>query len=335
MSINPRGDSRTLSTVAALIEEARKNPVQWIIPGVLLEGGVHILHGTEESFKTMLTMQMHEALAVGGTFLTHPVSGGLRTGIVELETKPKLFGSRLANFFRDEVPAIELLPENLRLAVLNGKQPRERIEVIGDWTAALDLEVVSIDSAVKLFPANCDLSKPEHASEVFTQLQKLPTLWMIAHDRKSISGPKDRSVGNDEIVGSGRFAQDPDVIHQMVRPDRRAPMATFYWGKIRDGEKRDPLDVWFDKIEFRLYPIHPYIHLLRSEPKLEAKILVEAEARYGWKTRRAREYVASLLKLTDAAGGPAVTQVQDRHQKWLMLVAEPLPVQADLIDPET
>ena len=70
MSTNPRADTSAPSTVAALIEQARKNPVQWIIPGVLLEGGVHILHGREESFKTMLTMQMHEALSVGGNFLT-------------------------------------------------------------------------------------------------------------------------------------------------------------------------------------------------------------------------------------------------------------------------
>jgi hypothetical protein len=62
MSTTPRAEP-VPSTVAALIEDARKNPIHWIISGVLLEGGVHILHGREESFKTMLTLQMHEALA--------------------------------------------------------------------------------------------------------------------------------------------------------------------------------------------------------------------------------------------------------------------------------
>ena len=334
MSTNPRADTSAPSTVAALIEQARKNPVQWIIPGVLLEGGVHILHGREESFKTMLTMQMHEALSVGGNFLTRHVQGGLRTGIVELETKPLLFGNRLAQFFRGDVPPIEVLPENLRRDVLNGRQAKDRIGVIGDWATRLDLQLVSIDSAVKLFPANCDLSRPEQASEVFNQLQRLPTLWMLAHDRKSQPG-EDRGVGNDEIVGSGRFAQDPDVVHQMVRLDGRAPRVIFNWGKVRDGEKHDPVELWFDRTDFRLYPIHPYIHLLRSGPKLEAEIVTEAETRYGWKARRAREYIASLLKLKDAEGSPAIAQTQDGHQKLLTMNAEPTAIEADGNDPET
>lgn len=333
MSTNSRADTSAPSTVAALIEQARKNPVRWIIPGVLLEGGVHILHGREESFKTMLTVQMHEALSVGGNFLTCPVSGGLRTGIAELETKERLFGHRLAQFFKGDAPAIGVLPEHLRRAVLNGKRAKDRIEVIGNWAADLNLQLVSIDSAVKLFPANCDLSKPEQASEVFNHLQQLPTLWMIAHDRKGQSGD-DRAVGNDEIVGSGRFAQDPDVVHQMIRPDARAPRVIFNWGKVRDGEKRNPLGLWFDKVDFRLCPIHPFVHLLRSGPKLETEILAEAEGRYGWKERRARQYIASLLLLTDAAGSPAVAQTQDGHKKVLTITADPVATEVEGIDPE-
>ena len=239
MSTNSRAEASPPSTVAALIEEASRNPVRWVIPGVLLEGGVHILHGREESFKTMLTIQMHESLSVGGKFLTRTVHGGLRNGIVELETKPRLFGNRLAGFFKKQVPTIEVLPEDLRREVLNCKKAKDRIEVIGNWATKLCLSVVSIDSAVKLFPPNCDLSKPEQASEVFNQLQRLPTLWMLAHDRKSQPG-EDRRVGNDEIVGSGRFAQDPDIVHQMTRPDARSPKVIFNWGKVRDGEKHDP-----------------------------------------------------------------------------------------------
>lgn len=334
MSTSARAEASNPSTVAALIEQSRKNPVHWIIPGVLLEGGVHVLHGREETFKTMLTLQMHETLAMGGTFLTQAVVGGLHTGIVELETKPNLFGHRLDKFFRGEVPPIEVLPEDLRRAVLNGRKAKDRIEIIGNWAEELDLAVVSIDSAVKLFPVNCDLSKPEQASEVFNQLQRLPTLWMLAHDRKGQAGD-DRAVGNDEIVGSGRFAQDPDVIHQMVRPDARAPKVTFNWGKVRDGEKRHPLDLWFDKTDFRLYPIHPYIHLLRGGPKTEAEIVAEAENRYGWKERRAREYIASLLKLRDEERSPAIIQTLEGHQKLLTLKREPSTADAEGNDPET
>ena len=89
------------------------------------------------------------------------------------------------------------------------------------------------------------------------------------------------------------------------------------------------------KADFRLYPIHPYIHLLRGGPKSEAEIVAEAEKRYGWKERRAREYVASLLKLTDAEGSPAIVQAQDGHQKLLTMNAEPVATEADGNDPET
>jgi hypothetical protein len=315
------------STIASLIEEARKHPVHWLVPGVVIAGGQHILHGKEESFKTMLTLQLHEALAVGGRFLGREVVGGNRTGIVQLETKLNMFGNRLARFFRDDPPPqVEVMPADLRLAVLNGKQPRDRIELVVAWAHQLDLSFVSIDSAVKLFPPHCDLSKPEQASEVFNQLQRLPTLWMLAHDRKGQPG-EPRPSDNDEIVGSGRFAQDPDVVHQMTRPDRRAPRVIFNWGKVRDGEKHDPLDLWFDKEEFRLHPIHPYIHLLRNGPKSEADIVMEAERRFAWKERRAREYIATLKTLKTCDGMPAIDERQDGHQKLLVLLGEPVAVE--------
>ncbi len=54
------------STVSELIEQAKHNPLKWIVPDVVLEDGVHVLHGAEESFKTILTLQLHEALTLGG-----------------------------------------------------------------------------------------------------------------------------------------------------------------------------------------------------------------------------------------------------------------------------
>jgi hypothetical protein len=322
------GSPTASKSVADLIEEARRNPVRWLIPDVLLQGGTHIVHGKEESFKTMLSLQMLETLDRGGHFLMRPVEGGLRTGIAELEQKPRLFGHRLSNFFRSGTPAIAVLPDALRLAVLNGRTARERIAIVGDWAAKECLEVVAIDSAVKLFPPYCDLSKPEQASEVFNQLQRLPTLWLIAHDRKNEPGVLTAS-GNEEIVGSGRFAQDPDVVHQMVRPDRRAPRVQFHWGKVREGEKAAPLDLWFDRVDFRLYPLHPFLHLLRGSPKLEEELVAEAETRYGWKERRAREYIAALRQLKDGAAQQAVIETQQGHRKALSLMSEPVQSEPD------
>ena len=322
---------RHSSTVAALIAEARRNPLRWLVPGIVIEGGQHVLHGREETFKTMVTLQLHEALATGGEFLGRPVNGKYRTGIVQLETKLNIFGSRLSRFFGNDAPPIEVFPSTLRLAVLNGKQPKDRIGIIAAWAKEYNLSFVSIDSAVKLFPSNCDLSRPEQASEIFNQLQLLPTIWMLAHDRKMAQGFGDQ-LGNQEIVGSGRFAQDPDIVHQMIRPDGRAPRVIFNWGKVRDGEKSDPLELWFDKLDFRLYPIHPYIHLLRPGARFEEEIVQEAEQRYGWKERRAREFIATLKKLCTCDDVAAISERQEGHKKLLEMIGEPLPAAIDLPD---
>jgi hypothetical protein len=309
--------------VRDLIEQAKQNPLRWLVPGVVLEEGVHLLHGAEESFKTMLTLQLHEVLAVGGNFLLRQVEGGLSTGIVELEMKNRPFGNRLSKFFRSDAPDIRVLPDELRQKVLSGRTPKERIAIIADWTESQGLQFVSIDSAVKLFPAGCDLSKPDTASEVFSQLQRLPTPWIIAHDRKALPGLPGRT-GNAEIVGSGRFAQDPDVVHQMVRHDGRAPVVEFNWGKMREGSKYDPVPLFFDAKDYRLYPLHPYRHLLLQRPMLSVELVSEAEARYGWSERRAREYVASLGDLMDASGKPCVRETMAGHNKRFELAGVPV-----------
>ena len=303
-------------SVGELIELSRQHPMHWLVPGIVLEDGVHILHGPEESFKTMLTLQLHEALTVGGQFLMRSSVGGLRTGVAELEMKNRLFAHRLANFFKQDPPDIRVLPDTLRQTVLSGRTPKHRIETIVNWSESEGLDLVSIDSAVKLFPPGCDLSRADLASEVFSQLQRLPTVWIIAHDRKPLSGMT-ATGGNAEIVGSGRFAQDPDVIHEMARQDRRAPVAEFSWGKMREGEKSDSIPLYFDRVDYRLYPLHPYLHLLVQRPMLEGELIAEAERRYGWKERRAREYLTSLRQLVDVSGNPCVRESMRGHNKVL------------------
>jgi AAA domain len=311
-------------TIRQLIEHSRQYPLHWLVPDVILEDGVHVLHGHEESFKTMLTLQLHEALATGGDFLLRkPSSDTLRTGIAELEMKERLFGNRLGHFFHgDAFPDICVLPDSTRQQIIGASQPRERIKRIVDWANNENLQFVSIDSAVKLFPPGCDLSRADIASEVFSQLQQLPTVWIIAHDRKPLPGIIAKG-GNAEIVGSGRFAQDPDVLHQMVRDDRRSPEVTFHWGKMREGEKCEPLSLFFDRVDYRLYPLHPYAHLLKREPTLATGLLAEALRRYGWHERQSREYLRTLGQLLDKNGNPCIQESMQGHSKQYALIAPP------------
>jgi hypothetical protein len=316
------------STVSGLIEYAKHNPLKWIVPDMVLEEGVHVLHGHEETYKTMLTLQLHEALSNGGTFLLRDVKGGLLTGIAELEMKNRQFGHRLAKFFPTDPPDIRVLPDSLRQKVLAERTAKGRIKVIADWAEGEGLQFVSIDSVVKLFPPGCDLNSADVASDVFSQLQRLPTVWIIAHDRKPQPGIRD-TAGNAEIVGSGRFAQDPDVIHQMERPDKRAPLAVFHWGKMRDGQKRDSIPMYFDPADYRLHPLHPYLHLLERRPMLGTELVAEAERRYGWKERRARHYLGELATLRDSQGDPCVAERQEGHNKRYELTAPAVALEDD------
>jgi hypothetical protein len=318
-------------TVVDLIEQAKQNPLKWLIDDILLEDGVHVLHGHEETFKTILTLQLHEALSKGGRFMLRDLPGGLITGIAELETKNRLFGHRLAKFLPNDPPDSRVLPDQERRRLLAATTAKNKIGVIADWAASEGLQFVSIDSAVKLFPPGCDLNKADLASDVFSQLQRLPTVWIIAHDRKALPGSESKN-GNDAIVGSGRFAQDPDVIHQMVRDDKRSPKAVFHWGKMRDGEKHDPMQLFFDKLDYRLYPLHPFLHLLEQRAMLGSELITEAERRYGWKERRAREHLSTLPTLLDASGRPCITETMEGHSKRYQLSSTAVAVQGTGLD---
>jgi hypothetical protein len=63
---------------------------------------------------------------------------------------------------------------------------------------------------------------------------------------------------------------------------------------MREGVKPEPVDLYFDKEDFRLYPIHPFLHLL---PATGPDLIREAERRYGWKERHCRYYISSLRGL--------------------------------------
>lgn len=288
--------AREPETVQEVIEWSKTHPIRWLVDQFIQEHAVHILHGLEESYKTMLMLQLHEALTQGGQFLLWEVNGGLHTGIAELEMKMPMCGSRFGNFWSDrEVPDIRILPESLRREVLTGSTALARIKVISDWAKENELDFVSIDSLAKLFPPGNDVSRQDLASDVFSHIQLLPTTLILAHDRKPPHEAKGAaSAGNAEIVGSGRMSQEPDVVHQLIRPDKRAPMVRLECGKMREGVKPEPLELYFDKVDFRLYTVHPFLHLL---PATGPELIEEAERRYGWKERNCRKHLAALKDL--------------------------------------
>ncbi len=281
--------------ISQRISLAASNPLRWLIPGTLLEGGIHVLHGPEECFKTTLTLQMLETLGLGGRFLRYELAGGLRVGLAELEMTERIFNEKLASFSKARrdgaIAEILTLNESVRLEILTARTAQKRISILTDFSKLNQLDVLAIDSAAKLFPPSSDSSSQTAASDVFSHLQNTgAAVWLIAHDRKSGVG-EEKSCGNQEIAGSGRFAQDPDLILECIRPDKRSPEAYLSWGKVRIGFKQADLPMFFDAAEQRLFPYHPFLHLL---PATREELLKEAQVRFQWQRSWADRWIEKM-----------------------------------------
>jgi hypothetical protein len=302
-------------TLADLAEQAEQQPLTWLVPSTIVEGGTHIFHGKEESFKTMLVMQMLEVLNIGGQFLDWDLPGGVRVGFAELEMTEKIFRQRARSFMKPakKKANILVLSADQRRKVLDGKSAEARVRLLVDWVRENGLDVLAVDSLAKLFPPDANIGSQPAVSDVFNQLQKLGcAVILIAHPRKSSQGqPGAGTADNDEIAGSGRFAQDPDIVLKVHRPDKRAPKSVLSWGKNRLDFKPDDLEMFFDAVAFRLYPRHPFLHLL---PASREQLIEQGQARFGWKQRRVDEEIAEMKALKDCEGNSVVEEVlQERR----------------------
>jgi hypothetical protein len=103
-SLNPSAPSLTARTWSAreLIVLAKKQPAQPIIKGLINAGDILLLHGTEESFKSVFVVQCAEAIASDRPFLrSWSMHGTRRVGIIETEMHPAGMGERLSEMFSD------------------------------------------------------------------------------------------------------------------------------------------------------------------------------------------------------------------------------------------
>jgi hypothetical protein len=305
-------NQRTLADLARLAEE---QPLVWLVPSTIIQGGIHVLFGKEESFKTTLAMQLLEALSVGGRFLDWEVPGGLRVGLAELEMTEVIFKMRAQTFLKPtrRPPEIHVLTEDQRRKILDAQAASARVAVIVQWVKELGLHVLVIDSAAKLFPPTANIGSQPVVSDLFSQLQKIGcTIIVIAHPRKRDRAQPAESHGdNDDIAGSGRFAQDPDIVLEVWRPDRRAPRVVLSWGKNRMDFKPNDLELFFDAVDFRLHARHPFLHLL---PASREQLIEQAEKRFGWKRATVDEHISTLKELRDKEGNRLVVESRESRQ---------------------
>jgi AAA domain len=270
-----------------LIDLAKAKPPEPIIKGLLNVGDIMLLHGTEESFKSITVIQCAESLATGTPFLRYwPVPAPWRVGIIETEMHAAMMGERLTTMFPSgQAPKdIYFMKDDLlkqwRREDLDGK-----FKLIERWIESAQIEVLIIDTANDFFRGEDSASEERVVGQFFDELRRLDLQGriIVRHDRKRRE-VDDSSHSNELIRGSAEWKEDPEAIVYLKRTDKRTHEVHFEVGKLRYGTKPEPSSMWFDSESFRLLPLPPVIAVLELGPKSRQQI-VDACKRFGLSER--------------------------------------------------
>lgn len=209
MSTTAEGKLRTL-TPKVLIRQASENPPEPIIDGLQNVGDILLLHGTEESFKSVLVVQMAESIAVGTRFLRiWDVPRPRTVGIIETEMHEAMLGTRLSQMFPDgNAPermcflGADVLRDWRRLKTLAGK-----FQLIREWIEQEGIEVLLIDTANDFFRGDNNPSDESIVGSFFDEVRNLDTkaCILVRHDRKRRTDDIHGGSSNEQIRGSSEW----------------------------------------------------------------------------------------------------------------------------------
>jgi hypothetical protein len=282
-------------SAADLIRYSRANPPQPVIKGLLNVGDILLIHGTEESYKSVMIAQCAESIANGKTFLkTWPVWGRWQVGIVETEMHPAMMGERLSKMFPDGTA-----PENMvfmsddLLKEFRRSNLVMKFDIIQRWVEELGIQILMIDTANDFFRGEDSPSEERSVGEFFDRLRSLPVdaRIIVRHDRKK----KEIDLlahSNELIRGSAEWKEDPETIVYIKRADKRTNEVQMEVGKLRYGIKPEPISLWFDAGCFRLTPLPPVVAVLERGQKTRQQVIAECRRRFGVAERLAETMLA-------------------------------------------
>lgn len=279
-------EKRSGQTLSAsdLIRLAKDKPPKPIIKGLLYERDIMLLHGSEESYKSILIIQIAESIASGHRLLRKwDVPRSYRVGVIETEMHPAMLGERLNTMYSDgNVPEKMLFMPEETLKLWRRERLEGKIKIIGKWIDEEKIDVLMIDTANDFFRGDANPSDERHVGELFDRLRNmsLKGTILVRHDHKKRE--LDGEVHSNELIrGSAEWKEDPEVILHIARKDKRTNQSQLEVGKLRYGTKPDPFTVWFDAGCFRLTPLPPVIALLEDGEKTRPELIQEADARFG------------------------------------------------------
>ena len=277
-----------------LIEHARKHPPEPIIRGLLNKGDILLLHGSEESFKSMFVLQIAECIATGRSLLDWKIGKRQTVGVIETEMHETMMGERLSKMFPSGNPPEQLyfmgesvLRDWKRLTL------RQKCEGVQEWVNKHSIEVLIIDTANDFFRGADNPSEERAVGQFFDELRSLNNgaRIIVRHDRKRNPEQDEELNSNERIRGSAEWKEDPEVIVSLERKDRRTNEVQMEVGKLRYGRKTPPLTLWFDAGTFRLTPLPPVIEVLSYGPRPREEVVTQCETRFDLGERK----VADML----------------------------------------
>lgn len=285
-------------TIGELIQRAREHPPEAIVEGLLFADDIFLIHGEEESYKSIFVFQLADNIASGTPVLGRfSVPQARRVGILETELHESQLGERLDRMFGKSEPAQDLYIFGDMESFRKAPNMDKRLNLVCEWVQEQSLEVLFLDIANDFFRGASDNPKDEGAVAVFFERLRAMgvTCGVVRHDHKPRMEDFQTSNSNNRIRGSGEWKEDPEVVLWLERQDRRTNQVNLEVGKLRYGRKPEPMKPWFDVDSFRLTLLPPVVAVLASEGRRTRRQLLEAcQRRFGLASRKTDELVGEL-----------------------------------------
>lgn len=283
------------ASILDLIGQAVRNPAKPIMEGLFHECETAGLHGSQESFKTIWTLQLAESLATGNSFLgVWAVPKPVRVFFFETEMSVTSLGARLKKMFDGRTP-----PPNVWFA--NEAQLKKfrraanlelKFKLLNEWLREMAADVLIVDTCNPFFRGRESANDETVVGAFFDHMDALhvQSKLFVRHNHK----PKADDVGTEaasRIRGSGQFADVPDLLFELRRCDKRLNSAELEVTKFRHGTKPENLKIWFDAEQFRLISIPPVVEVLRLGLQTREELLAALERRFGIGQRKGDDYI--------------------------------------------
>ena len=305
---------RPESSVAKLIRHAKETTIPWIIEDLWQDGGIALVHSLEGEFKSVLSYQIAEAIAAGSQLLRlWDVPRARKVGILETEMDDLEVGKRLWSMYpeNDWPPNLEVSDGALLQEFRRRTTLADKLECVDRWLKETGVQVLIWDTVNSML-ATGDPNSEQSVSRFFDAIDRLPTksTLIVRHDVKPSRDAAQRS-SNQLVRGSNRLVEDASLVIHLRRLDKAANKVSMEVGKLRNGPKPDPVELWFDAGTFRLTPLPPIVALLEYGSLSRQDLIAEAQRRFSLKERAVDDHRAKLTGCLD--------ETKEGHQRILSL----------------